>query len=170
MIRTVLFKHVGSNDSNKIFGPVCLLVSTISAWSKYKNHLLNEKGTYEYTANPTDLILEDVTRRLDCFGKESTTKRLAQTIMKWADDSLNRAWIAIFNVIRKLHKEANAQEVRSRPIFNNSGYPTGHISHFLHSQVTDAVNTHAYVLQDSLCLIRQQESLSFSQELNILLS
>jgi hypothetical protein len=67
MIRTVLNKNVGFNNSDKHFGPV--LYS--------QKHLFHGKGTYEYTERPKDLILE-VTRRLknllhDCFGKESTT-------------------------------------------------------------------------------------------------
>jgi hypothetical protein len=61
-------------------------------------HLFDGKGTYDYIVKPNDhdLILEDVTRRLknllsDCLlvavvGKEFTTKPLAQTLTKWADD------------------------------------------------------------------------------------
>ena len=60
--------------------------------------------------------------------------------------------------------------MRSRPISNNIGYPTGQVSHFLHSQLIDAVNAHTHVLKDSLSLIRQLESLSFSPERNILLT
>ncbi len=39
-----------------------------------------------------------------------------------------------------------------------------------HSQLIDAVNAHAHVLKDSLSLIRQLETLSFSPEQNILLT
>jgi hypothetical protein len=60
--------------------------------------------------------------------------------------------------------------VRTRPISNNNGYPTGQVSHFLHSQLIDAVNAHAYMLKDSLSLIRQLELLSFSPMLIILLT
>ena len=45
-------------------------------------------------------------------------------------------------------------------------YPAGQVTRFLHSQLIDAVNTHAHVLKDSLSLIRQLESLTFSRELN----
>ena len=140
-----------------------------------KKHLFDGKGTNEYTEKPKDLILEDVTRRLknllnDCFGKESATKSLAQTLTRWAEDSLKRARLANFYVIWKLHKMANAQGVRSRPISNNIGYPTGQVSHFLHSQLIDAVNAHNDVLKDSLNLIRQLETLSFSPEKNIFLT
>ena len=54
---------------------------------------------------------------------------------------------------------ANTQGVRSRPISNNIGYPTGQVSHFRHSQLIDAVNAHFHVLKDSLSLIRQLEAL-----------
>ena len=73
-------------------------------------------------------------------------------------------------MIWKLHKKANAQGVRSRPISNNIGYPTGQLSHFLHSQLIDVVNAHAHVLKDSLSLIRELESMSFSPKHNILLT
>ncbi len=64
-------------------------------------------------------------------------------------------------MIWKLHKKANAQGVRTRPISNNIGYPIGQVTHFLHSQLIDAVNAHAYVLKDSLSLIHQLELLTF---------
>ncbi len=65
---------------------------------------------------------------------------------------------------------ANAQGVRTHPISNNVGYLTGQVSHFLHSQLIDAVNAHANVLEDSLSLIRQLELLSFSPTLNLRLN
>ncbi len=73
-------------------------------------------------------------------------------------------------MIWKLHKKANVQGVRSRPISNNIGYPTGQVTHFLHSQQIDTVNAHAHVLKDSLSLIRKLESMSFSLEHNFLLT
>ncbi len=133
-------------------------------------------GTYEYTAKPKYLILTSVSRRLknqlnDCLGKvESTTKSLTHTLTKWIDYSIKRACLANFYLIWKLLKKANAQGVRTRPISNNIGYSTGQVSHFLHSQLIDAVNAHVYVLKDSLSLIRQLESLSFSPMLKILLT
>jgi hypothetical protein len=173
IIRMVLNKNAGFNDSDKNFGPV--LYSRDLYLEQCKKHLFDEKGTYEYTAKPKDMILKDVARRLknllnDCFGDDPATKSLAQTLTKWTDDSLKRDRLANFYVIWKLHKKANAQGVRSRPISNNIGYPTGQVSHFLHSQLIDAVNAHVYVLKDSLSLIRQLEALSFSPKQNILLT
>ena len=72
---------------------------------------------------------------------------------------LQRARLADFYVIWKLYKKANTQGVRSHPISNNIGYPTGQASHFLHRQLIDAVNAHTHVLKHSLSLIRQLESL-----------
>ena len=120
VVRTVLNKNVGYNDSDKHFGPV--LYSRDLYLEQCRKHLFDGKGTYEYTDKPKDLILEDVTRRLktllyDCFGTEPATKSLAQTLTKWADDSLKRARLANFYVIWKLHKKANLQGVRSRPIW-----------------------------------------------------
>ena len=133
MIRTMLNKKVGFNDSDKNFSPV--LYSRDLCLEQCKKHLLDAKGTYEYTENPKDLILNDVARRLktllnDCFGNDPTTKSLAQTLTKWADDSLKRDRLANFYVNWKVKKKANAQGVRSRPISNNIGYPTSQFSHF----------------------------------------
>ena len=118
-IRTVLTRNVGFDNSDKNFGPV--LYSRDLYLKQCQMHLFDTKGTYEYTAKPKDLILQDVARRLknllnDCFGKESTTKSLAHTLTKWADDSVKRDRLANFYVIWKLHKKANAQGVRTRPI------------------------------------------------------
>ena len=89
IIRPMLNKKVGFNDSDKNFGPV--LYSRDLCLEQCKKHLFDAKGTYEYTAKPKDLILFDVARRLklllnDCFGIDPTTKSLAQTLTKWADD------------------------------------------------------------------------------------
>ena len=102
VVRTVLNKNVGYNDSDKHFGPV--LYSRDLYLEQCRKHLFDGKGTYEYTDKPKDLILEDVTRRLktllyDCFGTEPATR------------------LANFYVIWKLHKKANAHGVRSRPIW-----------------------------------------------------
>ncbi len=136
MIRTALNKNVGINDSDKNFGPV--LYSRDLYLEQCKKYLFDEKSTYEDTEKPKDLILNDVVRRLknllhDCFGKDSATQSLAQILTKWADDSRKGDRLAKFYVIWKLHKKANAQGVRSRPISNNIGNPTGQVSHFLHS-------------------------------------
>jgi hypothetical protein len=171
--RTVLNKNVGFNNSDKNFGPV--LYSRNLYLEQCQKHLFDDKGTYEYTEKPRDLILKDVARRLknllnDCFDKDPDTRSLGRTLTKWVIDSLNRARLADFYVIWKLHKKANAQGVRSRPISNNIGYPTSQVSHFLHCQLIDAVNAHTHVLKDSLSLIRQLESLSFSPEKNVFMT
>ncbi len=43
------------------------------------------------------MLLADLKNLLtDCFGKESATQSLAQTLTKWIDDSLKRARLAKF--------------------------------------------------------------------------
>jgi hypothetical protein len=172
MLRTVLNRNIGFNNSDKNFGPV--LYSRDLYIKQCQMHLYDKKRTYEYTEKPKDLILLDVARRLknllnDCFRNDPTTKPLACTLTRWADDSVKQIRLADFYLICKLHKKANAQGVRSRPI-SNIGNPTGQVSHFLHSQLMDAENAHTHVLKDSLSLIRQLESLSFSPEQDILLT
>jgi hypothetical protein len=85
MIRTTLNRNVGFNDTDKNFGPV--LYSRDLYLEQCKKRLFDGKGTYEYTGKLKDLILEDVTSRLknllnDCFGKESATKSLVQTLTR----------------------------------------------------------------------------------------
>ena len=61
IIRTVLNKNVGFNNSDKNFGPV--LYSRDLYLEQCKKHLFDAKDTYEYTAKPKDMILNDVARR-----------------------------------------------------------------------------------------------------------
>jgi hypothetical protein len=61
----------------------------------------------------------------------------ARTLTKWADDSLERGKPCKFDVIWRLHKQANAQEVRTRPT-SNIGNPAGQVYHFLFYQLIDA--------------------------------
>ena len=172
-LRKAQDRQVGFNNSDKNYGPV--LYSRDLYLEQCRLLLYDDKGTYMHTAKPTDLILQDVVDRLkclvhDCLGTESATQSLARTLKEWADDSLNRGRLSKFYVIWKLHKQANAQGVRSRPIASNIGYPTGQISHFLHSQLIDAVNRHENVLKDSLSLIRLLEATPISPDQNILLT
>ena len=173
MFRNVQGCHVGFNNSDKNFGPV--LYSRDLYLEQCRLHLYDGKGTYIHTDKPKDLILQDVVQRLknlvhDCFGTDSATKALARTLKTWADDSLMRGKLSKFYVIWKLHKEANAQGVRSRPISSNIGYPTSQVSHFLHCQLIDAVNGHEHTLRDSLSLIRQLESTPISPAQDIVLT
>ena len=167
LFRNVQGRNVGYNNSDKNYGPV--LYSRDLYLSQCLLHLHDDKGTYERTEKPMDLILADVSRRLnnllrDCFNSKSATESLARTLTKWTEDSHNREQLGTFYVIWKLHKQANTRGVRSRPISNNIGYPTGQVSHFLHSQLIDSVNKHQHVLQDSLGLIRLLESMPLSPE------
>ena len=173
LFRNLQGRKVGYNISDKNYGPV--LYSRDLYMEQCRKLLFDEQGTYEYTEQPKDLILSSLVRRLkslvnDCLGTESATQALARTLTKWADESLERGRLCKFYVIWKLHKSANAQGVRSRPIASNIGYPTGQISQFLHSQLIDAVNRHDHVLKDSLSLIRLLEAMPLSPDQNILLT
>lgn len=173
LLRTLQARDIGYNISDKNFGPV--LYSRDLYLEQCEKHLRDEKGTYMHTAKPTDLILEDVARRLkalvhDCLYIDSATQPLARTLMKWVDDALNRGKLCKFYIIWKLHKSANALGVRSRPISSNIGYPTSQVSHFLHCQLIGSVNKHNNVLKDSLSLIRLIESMQGTQEKDILLT
>ena len=143
--------QVGFNNSDKNYGPV--LYSLDLYLKQYHLLLYDEKGTYMNTSKPKDLILQEVVHRLkclmpDCMHIEPATRSLANTLKRWADDSFNQRRPCKFNVIWKLHKQANQQGVRSRLIASNIGYPIGQISHFLHSQLIDVVNKHGNVLKD----------------------
>jgi hypothetical protein len=173
LFRNVQGRNVGYNNSDKNYGPV--LYSRDLYLKQCLLHLYDDKGTYEHTEKPKNLILADVSRRLnnllaECFNSESATESLAGTLTKWTEASLERGQLSKFYVIWKLHKQANARGVRSRPISNNIGYPTSQVSHFLHCQLIDAVNRHPNVLQDSLGLIRLLESMPISQEQEHLLT
>ena len=99
LLRNAQDRQVGFNNSDKNFGPV--LYSCDLYLRQYQTHLFDTKGTYECTAKPTKMILQDIARRLknllnDCFGKESTTKSFAHTLTKWADDSVKLDRLANF--------------------------------------------------------------------------
>ena len=66
--------------------------------------------------------------------------------------------------------EISKGNVGSRPITSNIGYPTGKVSHFLHSQLKDAVLSHEFDLKDSIILIRQPESMNISQMQDVILT
>ena len=83
---------------------------------------------------------------------------------------MERAKLRKFHAICKVHKQANALAVRSRPIASNIGYPTGQVSRFLHSQLRGAVLGHEIVLTDSISLIRQLECIKISQTQDVILT
>ena len=68
-----------------------------------------------------------------CFGIESATEALADTLNKWASDILKRGRLCNCYVIWKLHEKANVQGVRSSPIALNMEYAAGQVPQFLPS-------------------------------------
>ena len=150
--------------SKELFKEQCLL------------HLEDDKGTYWKIPDRTkEDILEEVLLQL---------RRIILPFKKhgkgWAMviDSMNRAStkaaergrMCKFYIIWKLHKAANATGLRSRPIAAAIDYVTGPASHFLHSQLKEAVWKHQHVLKDSLELIRIVEGLSIGPREQIMLS
>ena len=65
LFRNVQDRNVGFNNSDKNYGPV--LYSRNLYLEQCLLHLYDDKGTYEDTEKPKDLILEDVSRRLTIF-------------------------------------------------------------------------------------------------------
>jgi len=78
--------------------------------------------------------------------------------------------LCVFYIIWKLHKAANAAGLRSRPIAAAIEYVTGPASHFLHSQLKEAVWKHPHVLKDSMELIRTIRGLRFNADEQIMLT
>ncbi len=75
-----------------------------------------------------------------------------------------------FYIIWKLHNAANAAGLRSRPIAAAINYVTRPASHFLHSQLKEAVWRHPHVLRESLDLIRMVEGLRYDAAEQIMLT
>ena len=79
--------NVGFNNSDKNYGPV--LYSRDLYLKQCYLHLYDDKGTYEHTKKPADLILlASVSRRLnnlvnDCLKSGSAIESLASTLTKW---------------------------------------------------------------------------------------
>ena len=92
--------------------------------------LFGDVGRCMLTVQPNDLIHRNIVQRLRMNAP-------ARTLTKWADDSLERGKPCKFDVIWRLHKQANAQEVRTRPT-SNIGNPAGQVYHFLFYQLIDA--------------------------------
>ena len=173
LIRTLVNADVGFNNSDKGYGPV--LYSRNLYIEQCSKHLFDAKGTYEPICDSKENILHKVVNKLKSLlstycNECSATQQLAKKLTEWAEDSLKKGTLCKFYVIWKLHKPANAQGVRSRPISPNIGYPTGQISNFLHSQLADAVFSHPHVLQDSLSLIRLLENMNLSPDQEIFLT
>ena len=85
---------------------------------------------------------------------------IINSINRDSTKAAERGRLCKFYIVWKLHKAADATGVRSRPIAAAIDYVTGPASHFLHSQLKEAVWKHQHVLKDSLTLIRILEGLN----------
>ena len=150
--------------SKELFKEQCLL------------HLEDSKGTYCKIADQTrEDILKEILSRLrgtlipfKALGEG--WKQVAESIIRDSKRAALAGRLCIFYIIWKLHKAANASGLRSRPIAAALDYVTGPASHFLHSQLKEAVWKHPHVLKDSLELIRIVGGLRFDAAEQIMLT
>ena len=165
---------VGYNIADKNYGAVVYSKDLFK--EQCLLHLEDGKGTYWKISDRTkEDILEDVLLQLR--GIILPFKRQGEG---WAMvvDSINRdstkaaarGRLCKFYIIWKLHKAASATGLRSRPIAAAIDYVTGPASHFLHSQLKEAVWKHPHVLKDSLELIRIVEGLHIDHREQIMLT
>ena len=150
--------------SKKLFKEQCLL------------HLEDGKGTYCKIVDQTrEDILEEILSRLRMILIPFKTRgmgwaHVAESILRDSNTAVKGGRLCKFYIIWKLHKAANAAGMRSRPIAAAINYVTGPASHFLHSQLKEAVWRHPHVLKDSLDLIRMVEGLHFNAAEQIMLT
>ncbi len=165
---------VGYNIADKNYGAVVYSKDLFK--EQCLLHLEDGKGTYWKISDRTkEDILEDILLQLR--GIILPFKRQGEG---WAMvvDSINRdstkaaarGRLCKFYIIWKLHKAASATGLRSRPIAAAIDYVTGPASHFLHSQLKEAVWKHPHVLKDSLELIRIVEGLHIDHREQIMLT
>lgn len=97
-------------------------------------------------------------------------KQVAESIIRDSSKAVKGGRLCNFYIIWKPHKAANAFGLRSRPIAAAIDYVTGPASHFLHSQLKEAVWKHPRVLKDSMELIRIVRGLRFDVAEQIMLT
>ena len=165
---------VGYDNADKNYGAV------VSSKELFKEqcllHLEDGKGTYCLIADKTRRdILEEILSRLKSilipFKKQGEGwKHVVESIIRDSSKAVEGGRLCTFYIIWKLHKAANACGLRSRPIAAAIEYVTGPASHFLHSQLKEAVWKHPHVLKDSMELIRTIRGLRFDADEQIMLT
>ena len=165
---------VGYNIADKNYGAVVYSKNLFK--EQCLLHLEDGKGTYCKTVDQTrEDILEEILSRLRMilipFKKQGIGwAHVAESILRDSSTAVKGGRLCKFYIIWKLHKAANAAGMRSRPIAAAINYVTGPASHFLHSQLKEAVWRHPHVLRDSLDLIRMVEGLRFDAAEQIMLT
>ena len=155
---------VGYNTADKNYGPVVYFKELFK--EQCLLHLEDEKGTYwKITDRTKEDLLKEVLLQLRCtilpFKRQGEGwAMIIDSINRDSTKAAERGRLCKFYIIWKLHKAVNATGMRSRPIAAAIDYVTGPASHFLHSQLKEAVWKHPHVLKDSLTLIRILEGLN----------
>jgi hypothetical protein len=97
--------------------------------------LFDDKGAYEHTERPKDLILTSLVRRLKffgtrlCLGKEEATQALARTLTNWADAFSAKRQILPF--LLYLETSKTSQCARSKMSFDPTGWIESCLAGFL---------------------------------------
>lgn len=165
---------VGYNIADKNYGTVVYSKDLFK--EQCLMHLEDEKGTYwKITDRSKEDILEDVLlelRRIILPFKRQGKgwEMIVDSINRDSTKAAKGGRLCKFYVIWKLHKAANAIGLRSRPIAAAIDYVTGPASHFLHTQLKEAVWKHPHVLKDSMELIRTVEGMHFDSSEQIMLT
>lgn len=165
---------VGYNTADKNYGAV--VYSKTLFKEQCLLHLEDGKGTYCKTVDQTkEDILEEIFSKLRMIliplkKQGMGWAHVAESIIRDSSIAVKGGRLCKFYIIWKLHKAANAAGLRSRPIAAAINYVTGPASHFLHSQLKEAVWRHPHVLRDSLDLIRILEGLHFHADEQIMLT
>ena len=165
---------VGYNTADKNYGAVVYSKNLFK--EQCLLHLEDGKGTYCKTVDQTkEDILEEIFSKLRMIliplkKQGMGWAHVAESILRDSSTAVKGGRLCKFYIIWKLHKAANAAGLRSRPIAAAIDYVTGPASHFLHSQLKEAVWSHPHVLRDSLDLIRILEGLHFEADEQIMLT
>ena len=97
-------------------------------------------------------------------------KQIAESNILDSSKAVKGGRLCNFYIVWKLHKAANAFGLQSRPIAAAMDYVTCPASHFLHSQLTEAVWKHPHVIKDSWEFIRIVRGLRFDVAEQIMLT
>jgi hypothetical protein len=165
---------VGYNTADKNYGAVVYSKNLFK--EQCLLHLEDGKGTYCKTVDQTkEDILDEISSRLRMIliplkKQGMGWAHVAESILRDSNMAVKGGRLCKFYIIWKLHKAANAAGLRSRPIAAAINYVTGPTSHFLHSQLKEAVWRHPHVLRDSLDLIRILEGLHFNADEQVMLT
>jgi len=165
---------VGFNTADKNYGAV--VYSKDLFQEQCLLHLEDEKHTYFKTIDQSkEDLLEDILIQLRSitlpFKKHGEGwTHLVNALNQDSSKIAAKGKLCHFYIIWKLHKAASVTGLCSRPITAAIDYVTNPASHFLHSQLKEAVWRHPHVLKDSLELIRTIEGLNFESSEHIMLT